>query len=154
MLHQPSPLPLSHPTPLHIPKSCLELLLVGYDKKPRFKKAFRSCGAHRNVGKNIWSAACQKVASCLNQLHPCSWSHSGKRTALAHQIDDLLVGGTLHTIKEVLAELSEDLEIVANENKSKPSKYMEQLDAVSESITNYVENLHDEYNMTPLKRST
>ena len=55
-------------------------------------------------------------------LEPCLWTNAGKRTALAYHVDDLLmVGGTRQAIKEVLAELSADLEIVASEVTSKPS---------------------------------
>ena len=60
-----------------------------------------------------------------NRLDLCLWTHAGKQAALAYHVDGLPMAGTRETIQEVLAELSTDLETVANEVTNKPSRYLD-----------------------------
>ena len=89
-----------------------------------------------------WRACMTKAGLVSYQLDPYLCSHAGKRTALAYHVDDVLIVGTRHSIQDVLAEPSSDLDIVATDVTKEPSGYwaerwrQQQLDTFGESNTN------------------
>ena len=54
----------------------------------------------------------------------CLWTHTTKRVSLVFHVDDLLLAGTHQIIKEVLAELSRDVELKSSEVTTKPTRYL------------------------------
>ena len=57
-------------------------------------------------------------------LGTCLWTHTTKRVSLVFHVDDLLLAGTHEIIKEVLAELSPDVELKSSEVTTKPTRYL------------------------------
>ena len=51
-------------------------------------------------------------------LYTCLWTHTTKRVSLVFHVDDLLAG-THQIIKEILTELSRDLELKSSEGDYK-----------------------------------
>ena len=60
----------------------------------------------------------------LRPEHTCLWTHTTKRVSLVFHVDDLLLPGTHQIIKEVLTELSRDLELKSSEVTTQPTRYL------------------------------
>ena len=66
----------------------------------------------------------KKCGFVPNMLGTCLWTHTTKRVSLVFHVDDLLLAGTHEIIKEVLAELSRDVELKSSEVTTKPTRYL------------------------------
>ena len=92
-------------------------------------------------------------------LDTCLWTHTTKRVSLVFHVDDLLLAGTHQIIKEILTELSRDLELKSSEVTTKPTRYLERTMVKTKERYNfgldasYVESMLEEFNMSALKRS-
>ena len=87
-------------------------------------------------------------------LDTCLWTHTTKRVSLVFHLDDLLLAGTHQIIKEILTELSRDLEPKSSEVTTKPSRHLERSLVKTKEGYNfgldasYVESMLEEFNMS------
>ena len=66
----------------------------------------------------------KKCGFVPNMLDTCLWTHTTKRVSLVFNMDDLSLAGMHQIIKEVLTELSRDLELKSSEVTTKTTRYL------------------------------
>ena len=64
----------------------------------------------------------KKCGFVPTMLDTCLWTHTTKRVSLVFHVDDMLLAGTHHVIKEILTELSRHLELQSSEVTTKPTR--------------------------------
>ena len=101
----------------------------------------------------------RKCGFVLNMLDTCLWTHTTKRVSLVLIVENLLLAGKHQIIKEILTELSRDLEVKSSEVPTKPKRYLGRTLVKTKEGYNfgvdasYVEIMLEEFDMSALKSS-
>ena len=66
----------------------------------------------------------RKFGFVPNMLDTFLWTHTTKRVSLIFHVDDLLLAGTHQIIKEIVTEVSRDLDLKSSEVTTKPTRHL------------------------------